>query len=102
MDPPGIPGCGSESGDAGEPVHRFKDGQISTGGAEELGGEDGSESGMLSRVCLCRCSVTFSLISASSSAMFLQPHVKPGLSVRRIPSGVRCLVSSNTATFEWL
>jgi hypothetical protein len=34
------------------------------GGAEEPCGEDGSEAGMLSRVRVCRCSVTFSLIRA--------------------------------------
>ena len=48
-DPAGVPGCGCESGDAGEPVRGFKDGEVSAGGAEELGGQDGSEPGMLSR-----------------------------------------------------
>ena len=31
--------------DAGEPVPGFKDREVSAGGAEELGGEDGSEAG---------------------------------------------------------
>jgi hypothetical protein len=34
-------GAGGESGDAGEPVRCFKDGEAAAGGAEELGGEDG-------------------------------------------------------------
>ena len=42
---PGVPRCRSASGDAGEPVRGFKDGEISTGGAEELRGEDRSEAG---------------------------------------------------------
>lgn len=41
-DPAGVPGCG---GDAGEPVRGFEDGEVSAGGAEEFGGEDGAETG---------------------------------------------------------
>lgn len=44
-DPAGVPGCGRESGDADEPVGGFKDGEVSSGGANELRGEVGSEPG---------------------------------------------------------
>ena len=44
-DPAGVPWCGRESGDAGEPVSGFEDGEVSAGGAEELSGEDGPEAG---------------------------------------------------------
>ena len=44
-DPAGVPGRRGQSDDAGEPVPGFKDREVSAGGAEELGGEDGSEAG---------------------------------------------------------
>ncbi|MCB5291006.1 hypothetical protein BJQ90_00424 [Arthrobacter sp. SO3] len=43
---PEYPGRGGESGYAGEPVGGFKDGEVSAGGAEELRGEDGAETGL--------------------------------------------------------
>ena len=43
-DPAGVPGCGGESGDAGEPVRGLEDGEVSAGGAKELGGQDGRRS----------------------------------------------------------
>jgi hypothetical protein len=44
-DPAGVPQGRGESGDAGEPVRGFKDGEVPACGAEELGGEDGAEAG---------------------------------------------------------
>jgi hypothetical protein len=44
-DPAGVPRGRGESGDAGEPVRGFKDGEVPACGTEELGGEDGAEAG---------------------------------------------------------
>lgn len=43
--PPGVPGCWCVSGDAGEPIRSPKDGEVTSSGAEELSGKDGSEAG---------------------------------------------------------
>ena len=42
-EPAGVPGRGGDPGDAGEPVRGLNDCKVSAGGAEELGGEYGSE-----------------------------------------------------------